>query len=70
VSASTLADIVRRERERSGLSRSQLAERAGLSYPAISHIETGRRPDPNASTVKRLARGLNVSCDWLLASTA
>jgi transcriptional regulator with XRE-family HTH domain len=63
-----LSDVVRRERERAGLTRLQLADRAGLSRSAIGHVESGRRPDPCASTVKRLANGLGVSIDWLLAA--
>ncbi|MCM2493063.1 helix-turn-helix domain-containing protein [Burkholderia glumae] len=40
-------------RER-GLSQKEIAKRSGLSQGAISHIETGRRKNVMASTLRQL----------------
>jgi transcriptional regulator with XRE-family HTH domain len=49
-----------------GLSKKDLAEIAGLSAQAISHLESGRRANPYASTVQALARALYVAPSCLL----
>ena len=49
-----LADVLREEREKSGLSRTELAARAGLSRPHIGYLETGQR-QPSAESLKRLS---------------
>jgi transcriptional regulator with XRE-family HTH domain len=62
----TLGEFVRAQRLAAGMSREDLASRAGLSFPGIQLIETGRRTDPRASTVVRLSRALAVTADQLL----
>jgi DNA-binding XRE family transcriptional regulator len=47
------AQLVRRVREFSGLTQSQLAHRAGVSQPMISAYESGRR-QPSLVTLHRL----------------
>ena len=52
-------------REHRGLSRAELAARAGLTLGHIGHLETGRRhgtPD----TLRRLATALDVTVDDLV----
>lgn len=47
-------------RNRRGMTRSQLAERAELSYPYVSQIETGLRK-PSRKAAAKLAEALGVS---------
>jgi transcriptional regulator with XRE-family HTH domain len=53
-------------RERSGLSVSELARRAGLSQPHLSNIEAGKRRASPAA-VRQLAEALHVPLLALLA---
>lgn len=60
-----LAERVRQERARAGLTLEALAEKAGVSDTFVAHIETGLRK-PSLETVHRLARALDVSLAELL----
>jgi transcriptional regulator with XRE-family HTH domain len=51
-------DWVASERAKKSLTRAQLAERAGVSVPAVYNIETGRT-SPQAATRKKLEAALN-----------
>lgn len=64
----TLAERVRAERERHGLSQSQLASAAGLNERTIRLLEGGRCDNPQVSTLARIAEvfGLEVA-DLVLA---
>ncbi len=53
-----LGTWVRSERNRRGLSRGELARRAGVSPRTIYHIEAGRTESPQESTVDRLKKVL------------
>ena len=48
-------------REAAGLTKTELAQRAGLSRETVSRIETLRRPAEPATTVRALAAALEVS---------
>lgn len=50
-----------------GLSAVELGELAGLSKGTVSMIETGKRPDPAASTVDRLSLVLGDEAGWILS---
>ncbi len=52
-------------REHRGLTRAQLAAKAGLTAGHIAHIETGRRQG-TADTLRRLATALDVTVDDLV----
>lgn len=55
------ARLLVEHRKRRGMSRSQLAEAAELSYPYISQLETGiRKPSRKASNVLANALGIDV----------
>lgn len=54
-------------RERMVLERSELAEKSGVSYSTLSHVETGRRP-VKADTARRIASALNVEAGELLGA--
>lgn len=65
---STVAGRLAHARRRSGLTREQLAVASGLSWAAITQIETGRRPNPRADTLRALASALDVSVEYLVGS--
>lgn len=52
--------MLRRLRERAGLTQEQLAERAGLSARAIRALECGERTHPYPHTVRSVARALDL----------
>jgi transcriptional regulator with XRE-family HTH domain len=45
-----------------------LARRAGITQGHLSKIESGERPNPSVTTLKRLARALDVSVATLLSA--
>lgn len=57
----SIGENVRRHRLIKGLSQDDLGKRAKLSPGHISEIENGIRKSIQARTVKKLARGLEVS---------
>jgi transcriptional regulator with XRE-family HTH domain len=62
---------VRSARQRAGWSRETLAHRSGLSFGAISQIESGRRQQVQLGTLLAVADALGVSVDYLVgAATA
>lgn len=67
-----LADAGRRIREAraaQGLSLEQLARLTGISAPALSLIETGKR-DPRLTTLKRIADALRAPLAALVGGDA
>lgn len=61
-----LASAVRYTRLRRGWTRETLAHKTGLSWAAITQIETGRRTEVRLSSLDALARALDVSLDYLV----
>lgn len=59
---------MRAARARLGWSRETLAHHSGVSWSAISQIESGRRKDVRSSTLSALAAALGVSVDYLIGS--
>ena len=55
-------------RERSGLTRTALAEAAGIKQPHLSNIEAGRRTC-SPSLAKALAEALNIPLNAILANS-
>jgi predicted ATPase/DNA-binding XRE family transcriptional regulator len=60
VGAEQLSVLLRRWRLASGLSQEALAEQAGLSVKAIAQLETGKRTNPHASTIRMLSDALGL----------
>lgn len=60
-----IAAALRKARLRLGWTRETLAHHSGLSWAAITQIETGRRTDVRLSTLVALADALHVSLDYL-----
>jgi transcriptional regulator with XRE-family HTH domain len=55
-------DLLRRARERRGMTRRDLAAATELSYPYISQLETGYR-QPSPAAIQNLASALRISLD-------
>ncbi len=49
-----------------GMSQADLSEKAGVSEFTISELEAGKRPNPRPSTLRKLARALDVEVTDLL----
>jgi transcriptional regulator with XRE-family HTH domain len=62
--ASSLGEIIRRQRELSRLSMRQFAGMAGISNPYLSQIERGLR-EPSERVVDAIARSLKTSAEAL-----
>lgn len=60
-----IAASLKAARERLGWSREALAFHSGVSWSAISQIESGRRADVRLSSLSALARALGVTSDYL-----
>jgi len=58
----TVANEIRRVRERRKLSQEQLAARVGTSQPHIARLETGRAT-PRLDVLHRIATALNFRLD-------
>jgi DNA-binding XRE family transcriptional regulator len=61
-----LGQRIRQARERKGWSQRALARQAGVRHAIISELETGKKTDTIGVILKRLARALGVSVDYLL----
>ncbi len=70
VAASRVGGSLRSARERMGWSREALAYHSGLSWAAITQIESGRRHEVRVSSLLALASALGVSVDYLVGSAA
>jgi transcriptional regulator with XRE-family HTH domain len=62
--ASSLGEIIRRQRELSRLSMRQFAGMAGISNPYLSQIERGLR-EPSERVVDAIARSLKTTAEAL-----
>ena len=65
----TIGENLRRRRSALGLSQRALAEKAGTTAAAVSHIERSQR-QPSADLLGRLASALECTTDDLLSSKA
>ena len=63
-----VAQLLRGERLRRGMSMTQVAEQSGLSRQMISYIEQGMR-NPTLDTLLRIANALNLDL-WKLIKRA
>ena len=60
------ARVVEKHRKSKGLSKSKLAEKAGLHQTYIGLLERGQR-SPNLDTAKAIATALNIKLSKLIA---
>lgn len=57
----SIGQLVREERQRSGLTQAQLGRETGVSANYISNIENGSAIPTNSDTIRKLADALHVS---------
>jgi DNA-binding Xre family transcriptional regulator len=57
---------LRAERERQGLSLSDVSERTGIDRATLSKLETGKVTNPTVGTLRALAHALNKQLSWSL----
>jgi DNA-binding XRE family transcriptional regulator len=61
---------LRRERERQGLSLTDMAERTGIDRATISKLETGKIGNPTIGTLRTYAKALGRRLAWSLDMVA
>ena len=66
---SRVAQLLRREREKRGLSMNRVAERAGLSQQMVSYVERGMR-NPTLETLLRIAAAIEIDLAKVLRQAA
>ena len=62
----SLGERIKLQRERKGWSQRELATRARVNYSLISRLESGDVVDTFTSRMRRIARALGVSIDYLV----
>jgi len=66
LATSSLGDRLKRQRLRLGLTQDELARRANIRRPTIVELETHRRVTVSSEVLKRLARALGCTTDYLV----
>jgi transcriptional regulator with XRE-family HTH domain len=61
-----IGEKIQRLRARNGLSQADLAVRAGVGQSLLSRIERGSRPNPTADVLRKLAKALGCTTDYLV----
>lgn len=61
-----LSSRVKELRKKAGWSQQKLAEKAGLSYNAVTKIEQGAAKQPTIQTIIKIADAFGVSLDELV----
>jgi len=65
-SKNNLAKIVKRLREKTGISQEKLARLADVSNNTIINIEAGKQGNPTIETLKKIAKALNTPIEDLI----
>ncbi|MFH1233165.1 MAG: helix-turn-helix transcriptional regulator [Patescibacteria group bacterium] len=65
-SKNNIAKIVKRLREKMGISQEKLARLADVSNNTIINIEAGKQGNPTIETLKKIAKALKVSISDLI----
>ena len=60
----TALQALKRDRQRSGLSINDLAERSGLDRAVISRLENGKQDNPTVATLMRYAAAVGKRFRW------
>jgi len=63
---STIAKNIKKYRDKLGVSQDKLSKLASVTLHTLTKIETGATTDPRIETLKKIAKGLNVSVDDLI----
>ena len=64
---STIAKNIKKYRDKLGVSQDKLSKLASVTLHTLTKIETGATTDPRIETLKKIAKGLNVSVDDLIS---
>ncbi|HJN62612.1 MAG TPA: helix-turn-helix transcriptional regulator [Candidatus Paceibacterota bacterium] len=62
----SIAKNIKKFRDKLGISQDKLSKLAGVTLHTLTKIEIGATPDPRIETLKKIAKGLNVSVDDLI----
>lgn len=65
----TIGQKIKKRRSDLGLTQDELARKADIPYTTLVKIETDSVKNPSIGTVKKIAAGLEVSIDDLIATT-
>ena len=63
---STIADNIKKYRNKLGVSQDRLSKLADVTYNTIIKIESGANTNPTIETLAKIAKALNVSVDDLI----
>jgi len=61
-----IGERVQQRRQHLRWTQEDLARESGVPQATISRIEKGQRRNPGADVIRRLARALGVTADWLI----
>ena len=62
----TIADNIKKHRQKLGISQDRLSKMADVTYNTIIKIESGGSQNPTIDTLSKIAKALGVSVDELL----
>ncbi len=62
----TIGERIKVERNKKGWSQRELARLAGVRHATLVELETGARTETRTDIVRRLAKTLGVTSDWLI----
>jgi len=63
---STIADNIKKYRQKLGVSQDRLSKMADVTYNTIIKIESGGSQNPTIDTLSKIAKALGVSVDDLI----
>ena len=63
---STIADNIKKYRNKLGVSQDRLSKLADVTYNTIIKIESGANINPTIGTLSKIAKALNVGVDDLI----
>ena len=61
-----IAKNIKKYRNKLGISQDKLSKLASVTLHTLTKIETGATLDPRIETLKKIAKGLNISVDDLI----
>ena len=65
---STIADNIKKCRQKMGISQDRLSKIADVTYNTIIKIESGSNKNPTIETLAKIAKALGVGVDDLIKS--
>ena len=63
---STIADNIKKYRQKLGISQDRLSKMADVTYNTIIKIESGGSQNPTIGTLSKIAKALDVNVDDLI----